>query len=109
MAGTFHRLTDRNRTELAITVDGEKVMALDGDTVLTAILLQDDHLRQHDVNNEARAGFCLMGACQDCWVSDGDGNRLRACTTYIRPGLVIITGRSPSMSLPIDDIVEDGA
>jgi NADH dehydrogenase/NADH:ubiquinone oxidoreductase subunit G len=37
------------------------------------------------------AGFCLMGACQDCWIWDDDGRRLRACTTYAEQGMRIRT------------------
>jgi NADH dehydrogenase/NADH:ubiquinone oxidoreductase subunit G len=38
-----------------------------------------------------RSGFCLMGACQDCWVWTEDGERLRACTTVVREGLRVTT------------------
>jgi len=93
MAGAFHRLADTTRLAIAISIDGHPVEVLDGDTVLTAILLHHDHLRLSDIGGEPRAGFCLMGACQDCWVSDGDGRRLRACTSYVKPGLAILTGR----------------
>lgn len=95
MSGVFQRLVDTDRTAIDIKIDGDTVQALDGDTVLTAILLHQDHLRLGDFGDEKRAGFCLMGACQDCWVSDTEGKRLRACTTYIKPGLEIITGRRP--------------
>jgi predicted molibdopterin-dependent oxidoreductase YjgC len=95
MSGVFQRLADTDRTAIEIKIDGDSVQALDGDTVLTAIMLHLDHLRLSDFGDEQRAGFCLMGACQDCWVSDGAGRRLRACTTYIKPGLEIVTGRRP--------------
>jgi len=36
-----------------------------------------------------RAGFCLMGACQDCWVALTDGRRLRACTTLAEDGMAL--------------------
>jgi hypothetical protein len=93
VAGAFQRLADGRRTEIEISIDGDRVRALQGDTLLTAILLHHDHLRLTEIGEEPRAGFCLMGACQDCWVSDSDGRRLRACTTYVRPGLAIVTGR----------------
>jgi aerobic-type carbon monoxide dehydrogenase small subunit (CoxS/CutS family) len=38
-----------------------------------------------------RAGFCLMGACQDCWVWLADGSRLRACTTLLAEGMQVRT------------------
>ena len=92
MTGAFQRLADTRRSEIEIIIDGDKVQVLEGDTLLTAILLHHDYLRLSEIGEEPRAGFCLMGACQDCWVSDADGRRLRACTTYVRPGLAIVTG-----------------
>jgi peptide/nickel transport system ATP-binding protein len=35
-----------------------------------------------------RAGFCLMGACQDCWVTV-EGIRRRACGTLVTPGMQV--------------------
>ena len=32
-----------------------------------------------------------MGACQDCWVLTGDGERMRACTTVLEPGMNLRT------------------
>jgi predicted molibdopterin-dependent oxidoreductase YjgC len=93
MAGAFQRLADTRRRAIEISIDGDNVQVLEGDTLLTAILLHHDHLRLSDIGEEPRAGFCLMGACQDCWVSESNGRRLRACTTYVRPGLAIVTGR----------------
>ena len=29
----------------------------------------------------------MMGACQDCWVQHENGERVRACSTYIEPGM----------------------
>jgi hypothetical protein len=92
MAGLFQRLQDQQRASVEIIVDGDRIPALEGDTLLTAILLNRPHLRRNEVDDEPRSGFCLMGACQDCWVSGADGNRLRACTTYVRAGLEIVTG-----------------
>jgi hypothetical protein len=92
VTGAFQRLADTGRSKIEIIIDGDKVQVLEGDTLLTAILLHHDYLRLSEIGEEPRAGFCLMGACQDCWVSDGDGRRLRACTTYVRPDLAIITG-----------------
>ena len=89
MAGAFQRLTDQNRTSFEISIDGDKVSVLDGDTVLTAILLHQTQLRQHEINGEMRAGFCLMGACQDCWVNVEGGGRVRACTTQITEGMCV--------------------
>ncbi|HET6619314.1 MAG TPA: (2Fe-2S)-binding protein [Dongiaceae bacterium] len=86
----LQRIKDQDRRLIEIVIDGWPVSALEGDTVLVAILAQRGELR--DVPGEPLgAGFCLMGACQDCWVWLDDGKRIRACTTYVEPGLSIRT------------------
>lgn len=62
-----------------------------GQTVLAAMLLTRSRLNTNDANGEPRAGFCLMGACQDCWVWLADGSRIRACTTPLEDGMAILT------------------
>jgi hypothetical protein len=64
---------------------------MEGDTILVAILAQRGHLCEPARGEPGSAGFCLMGACQDCWVWLEDGRRIRACTTYAEPGLRIRT------------------
>ncbi len=80
------RLTEGERPALNFTLDGEPASGLLGDTVLTAVLTCSEHLRGSDFSAERRAGFCLMGACQDCWVRLGDGRRVRACSTMLEAG-----------------------
>ncbi|RVD47325.1 2Fe-2S iron-sulfur cluster-binding protein, partial [Mesorhizobium sp. M7A.F.Ca.ET.027.03.2.1] len=36
-----------------------------------------------------RAGFCLMGACQDCSLWLADGRRIRACMTTVESGMTV--------------------
>ncbi|MFJ2687103.1 (2Fe-2S)-binding protein [Pseudomonas sp. NPDC087342] len=80
------RLAEGDRPALDFVLDGQPATALLGDTVLTAVLTCSDHLRGSDFSAQPRAGFCLMGACQDCWVRLGDGRRVRACSTLLEPG-----------------------
>ena len=88
----LHRVAEKDRTPVPFVLDGEPAAALEGDTVLTAILTQRAQLRRNEFSHEPRAGFCLMGACQDCWVQTDSGERLRACSTFIRPGMALRTG-----------------
>jgi hypothetical protein len=90
-SGRFVRLGETARAAVAVTVDGAPAQALEGDTLLVALLASTDHLRRAEFGGAARAGFCLMGACQDCWVWTDAGERLRACTTMVSPGLRILT------------------
>lgn len=94
------RLAETARPSVAFTLDGEPCTALAGDTVLTAVLTQADRLRVSEFGGGPRAGFCLMGACQDCWMQREDGTRLRACSTYIEPGMRLRSAAVPPATLP---------
>ena len=72
-------------------IDGRSCEALAGDTLLTALLTNGRRLRSSEFGDGPRAGFCLMGACQDCWVALEDGTRLRACTSFVAEGMRIVT------------------
>jgi aerobic-type carbon monoxide dehydrogenase small subunit (CoxS/CutS family) len=91
----LHRVAETNgRDAVPFTLDGAPASALAGDTVLTAVLTQCAQLRRNEFSNLPRAGFCMMGACQDCWISTDEGERLRACSTFIAPGMALVTGRN---------------
>lgn len=92
----FVRLDETQRPSVSILVDGVRVSALEGDTLLVALLTNGAHLRHAEFGGEARAGFCLMAACQDCWVWTEAGERLRACDTPVKAGLSISTQHSES-------------
>jgi predicted molibdopterin-dependent oxidoreductase YjgC len=89
--GRFVRLAETDRREMTIVVDGKPRRALEGDTLLVAILGALGHLRASEFGDGRRAGFCLMGACQDCWVWTSTGERLRACSTSVVEGMAIST------------------
>jgi len=87
----FTRLAETDRPRVRIVIDGDVVDALAGDTLMVAVLNNARHLRESEFGDGRRAGFCLMGACQDCWVWTADGARLRACTTVVEQGMHIVT------------------
>ena len=93
MDGRFVRLGEFDRAPLAFFIDGRPAVGLEGDTLLVAVLNQADRLRHSEFGDGTRAGFCLMGACQDCWMWSEDGQRLRACTTPLEPGMRVLTER----------------
>ena len=88
----FHRLGATDRSSVRISIDGKPHNVLPGDTVLTALLTAGRHLRVSEFGDGRRAGFCLMGACQDCWVTLADGRRVRACTMPVSEGMAIVIG-----------------
>jgi predicted molibdopterin-dependent oxidoreductase YjgC len=90
--GLLHRVDCTDRAVVRLNVDGASVMALAGDTLLTAILVVSERLRESEFGDGPRAGFCTMGICQDCWVTLESGERLRACTTPVRDGMSVTTG-----------------
>ncbi len=99
MSQRFIRLAETDRTRVRIVIDGQMVAALAGDTLMVAMLSHVRHLRESEFGDGKRAGFCLMGACQDCWVWTADGERLRACTTVVEEGMHIIT-QQPEATWP---------
>ena len=101
MDGRLVRAVAPGGPPVGILVDGVEVTAYAGESVLVAVLAARNALRQHEFSDEARAGFCLMGACQDCWVWLADHARVRACTTVVADGMSILTG-APQGFVPRD-------
>ena len=94
--GFLRRVAAFDSARVTIHVDGDAISAHAGETVLAAMLTHGTALRRHDVDGSPRAGFCLMGACQDCWVWFDDGARGRACTMPVKDGMRIAT-RPPEL------------
>ncbi|HEX8165029.1 MAG TPA: (2Fe-2S)-binding protein [Beijerinckiaceae bacterium] len=90
VAGLFRRLIERAGAAVPFTIDGEPAEAREGDLLITAILLHRPALRRFEFRDEMRAGFCLMAACQDCWVLLADGRRVRACSTPVEAGMAVL-------------------
>lgn len=99
MTGRFRRLKETMRPTVRIEVDGAPVDALEGDTLLVAVLAAGRRLRVSEFGDGDRAGFCLMGACHDCMVWTPEGEKLRACSTEVRSGMKILT-RMPEVAWP---------
>lgn len=89
--GRVVRLAEQIRPPVRFYLDGVERTALAGDTVLTAILASVPAVRHAEFGPEKRAGFCLMGACQDCWVWQESGPRIRSCSTPVIEGMRLLT------------------
>jgi len=98
MVGRFIRIAEQDRPSIDIQIDGQTCKVLEGDTVLVAVLTHANRLRVSEFGDGERSGFCLMGACQDCWMWTSDGGRIRACTTPAVSGLSVLT-TAPSEAL----------
>jgi predicted molibdopterin-dependent oxidoreductase YjgC len=92
-SGLFHRVVERGGPVVHFTIDGEPAEGRDGDWLLTAILVNRPHLRRFEFAEAHRAGFCLMAACQDCWVDLADGRRVRSCSTLLEEGMHVLIER----------------
>ena len=95
----FIRLAETARARVRLVIDGQAAEALEGDTLMVAVLQNVRSLRESEFGDGKRAGFCLMGACQDCWVWTAQGERLRACTTEVKDGMSIVT-KQPEATWP---------
>jgi predicted molibdopterin-dependent oxidoreductase YjgC len=98
MTGRLVRAIVPDAPAVRMLVDGDAVTAYAGDSVLVAMIAAQNALRRHEFGGEMRAGFCLMGACQDCWVWLADHSRVRACTTAVADGMHVLT--SPPTGFP---------
>ena len=88
----MRRVAPRVGARFVVIFDGERIEAYEGESVLTALLAHGAKLRRFEFAEQDRAGFCLMSACQDCWVWRADGGKLRACSTTGSKGLPLFSG-----------------
>lgn len=91
----FRRVAARTAPPATLSFDGATIQATTGHSVLAALLEGGALLRRLEFGGEPRAGFCLMGACQDCWVWSAEGGRIRACTTPVADGMVLFAEPQP--------------
>jgi D-hydroxyproline dehydrogenase subunit gamma len=91
--GPHRLLTRRDAQPARLTVDGAPFEAWVGESVLVAILAAGAALRPFEDSDRVRAGFCLMGACQDCTLWLEDGTALRGCSTPVADGMRLVTRR----------------
>lgn len=91
----FRRVAARTGPSATLRFDGATIQATAGDSVLAALLESGALLRRLEFGGEPRAGFCLMGACQDCWVWSAAGGRIRACTTPVADGMELFAEPQP--------------
>lgn len=82
-----------------LTVDGEAVSALPGDTVASAMVADGRHSFRQAQDGDRRGVFCGMGVCNECAVVvDGIDGHL-ACMTAVHDGMEVRT-QSPVVSRP---------
>jgi predicted molibdopterin-dependent oxidoreductase YjgC len=82
----------KNQKKITIYVDDKKLVALESDTIASALLANGIKVcRYTRKRHEPRGLFCAIGRCNDClMIVDGIPN-VRTCVTYVRDGMQIKT------------------
>lgn len=75
-----------------IFVDGEKLLAYEGETVGTALVAAGRKILRHtDKREEPRGIYCGIGLCQECRVIIDGVPNTQACQTLATPGCRVET------------------
>ena len=88
---TFERIVAAN-TGITIIVDGLPVAAVEGETLLAALLASGLLAVRRSSSGGPRGPFCGMGVCMDCQVLVEGRGMVRSCAEPVREGMVCSTG-----------------
>ncbi|WP_417228177.1 (2Fe-2S)-binding protein [Amphritea sp.] len=87
---SFKRLPCNERAEVEIIVEGQKVTALEGESVAAAVLHAGLRpTRKTPVSDASRAPYCMMGVCFECLMNINGKPNTQACMTEVHEGMVI--------------------
>lgn len=76
--------------EIALTVNGTRVIVPSGATVAVAVALTGHACRQ-SVSGEPRGSFCGMGTCFECRVAINGQPHCRSCQAICEDGMDVRT------------------
>ncbi|MCH2044407.1 MAG: (2Fe-2S)-binding protein [Saprospiraceae bacterium] len=83
-----------NKTQkVSLYIDGERVEAFQGMSVLTCLFAHEKKIISKGTNNQITGAYCGMGICFCCTVFV-DGVKKRACKTLVENGAEVITKAS---------------
>lgn len=86
----FKRIEQAGRQTLRLRVEEREVLALEGDSVATALLAAGVAVfRLTPVSGAPRGPLCLMGTCFECLVEVDGRHNVQACMTPARQGQVV--------------------
>ena len=78
------------RRAVAISVEGRRVQAREGETLATALLGAGVvPFRRTAVSGAPRAPMCLMGVCFDCLVEVDGAQSVQSCMIEVRDGMQV--------------------
>jgi predicted molibdopterin-dependent oxidoreductase YjgC len=74
---------------VAISIDGDPVLAHLGETVAAALFANDTVALRTTTHGAPRGVFCGIGTCFDCLVVVDGVTNTRACMTWVREGMEV--------------------
>jgi sarcosine oxidase, subunit alpha len=77
------------RRRVHFSFDGEKIMALEGDSIASALLANQIKLFRRSRGGEPRGLFCGVGHCYECRVMVDGVASSRACLVQVRDRMVV--------------------
>jgi predicted molibdopterin-dependent oxidoreductase YjgC len=80
---------------ISLTVDGDPLLAYEGETIAGALLASGRHALRHTRHGQPRGLYCGIGLCFECLVTVNGTPNVRACLTPVAAGMVVETGRRP--------------
>lgn len=86
----FDLLARPQAKSFTVTLDGEEIVARQGDTVAAILLRTPPHIsRTSPVGGGQRAPYCMMGVCFECLaIVDGVAST-QSCLVEAQPGMRI--------------------
>ncbi|BAU81154.1 FAD dependent oxidoreductase [Streptomyces laurentii] len=96
-------IVGRQDRPLRITVDGEPVDGIAGQTIAGVLLAAGRLAWRRGRSGAPRGVFCGIGVCFDCLVTVGDERDVRACRRRARDGDVVTTQTRQPVPDPLRD------
>lgn len=78
--------------DVAITVDGKKLLAKSGEMIAAALLANGIKIHRYTAKEHRPRGiFCGIGQCTDCVMTVNGKANVRTCITPVEDGMVVET------------------
>ncbi|NKZ05518.1 (2Fe-2S)-binding protein [Actinomadura latina] len=91
LARTAGNAAGRREIPLRITVDGEPLTGIEGQTIAGVLLASGRLAWREGPSGSPRGVFCGIGACFDCLVTVNGVRDVRACRRRARDGDAVAT------------------
>jgi glycine/D-amino acid oxidase-like deaminating enzyme len=105
--------TRQGEETLSFTFEGRRVVAHEGETVMAALISQDELVHSFAKDGAPRGPYCGMGVCHDCIVTIDGRAGMRGCLTKVTAGMVVqrqpaaVSGLVDLAALPDGSIAEE--